>query len=115
MECMSKKYFNAAASRLYYSVFQVIYVWAQRTGQVDQEGKERDIHSRVLLIVDEYCRKHPLTIKFQSRDLKKLRNLRRTADYERDLLNRDDVVPLEGAAEGIRNFFKKEVENVSRQ
>jgi len=112
--CLEGKHFNAAASRLYYSVFQDIYWWAQLIGKLDPNRDKTDVHSKVLLLVKAYCEKHPLSVNFVFRDLQKLLELRRSADYDTDLLNRDDVVPLEGPAESIRIYFKKEAKNVRK-
>lgn len=105
--CMSDKCYNAAASRLYYAVFQVIFLWAQKKKDY-KDNPTKNVHKEMIELVkqtDEHQQK-PFTV----RDLRELKELRRVADYERDMLNKEEIVRHEPLANSMRMWFLKEIQ-----
>jgi uncharacterized protein (UPF0332 family) len=105
--CMSERCYNAAASRLYYSVFQVIFLWAQKKKNY-KDNPVKSIHAEMIGLVNKIVDQQEMP--FTLNDLRELRELRRVADYERDMLNRDEIVRHEPLANIMRMWFLKEIQ-----
>jgi len=105
--CMSEKCYNAAANRLYYSVFQVIFLWAQKKKNY-KDDPEKSIHKEMIELVKKIVEQHEMP--FTLKDLRELRELRRVADYERDMLNKEEIVRHEPLANVMRMWFLQEIQ-----
>lgn len=101
--CLEDGDLNAAASRIYYAVFQAVLGWARaRKGY----SGTQDSHAAMYRYVSNEGRHY----QFYGKRFKLLRGLRETADYAPDTPGESQIKALIADGEQIRKFFLKEAE-----
>lgn len=99
--CLAEGSFNAAANRLYYSVFQAVLMFAVAKRGYVYEGS--GVHSAMTHIVQSQgqARLHYGAV------FRDLLTLRYTADYDSDSPSGDEIKTLLADSEAIRKYYLK--------
>ncbi len=102
-ECLNKGQYDAAASRIYYAVFQAVLNWARV--RKDFGEKQDGVHGAIARLMNEGTSSHQYC-----RAFKKALSLRQKADYDPDPVTMEELVKLLPSCESIIAFYKSKVE-----
>ena len=101
-ECLNKGQYDAAASRIYYAVFQAVLNWVRlKRGFVEQ----KDVHAAITRLMKVGTSSHLYHESFNN-----LRILRVKADYDPEPVEREELEDLLPMCERIIAFYKRQVE-----
>jgi hypothetical protein len=100
--CLADGDMNAAASRLYYAVFQVVYGYALQHRGYRYDGSG-GVHADMARVVDSEINDK----RGSGQVYRKLKGLRETADYDREPADHLVLTEVWPKAERIRNIFIK--------
>jgi len=102
-ECLENGQYDAAASRIYYAVFQAVLNWARAKKGF---GERRDgVHGAIARLMNEGTSSYQYHIAFL-----KARRLREKADYDPDPVTMEELDKLLPSCESIIDFYKSKVE-----
>ena len=107
-ECLNQGHINAAASRLYYAVFQSVKGYAIHKGEMTMDD-DNGVHRTVLNIVYGGGGKG----KYYRRKLNELFQLRVIADYKPEPVNKADLEELLAVAEEMRVYYTRNAGGVA--
>ena len=101
-ECLANSQYDAAASRVYYAVFQAVLNWVRvKKGFV----KQNDVHGAITRLMKVGTSSHLYHESFNN-----LRILRVKADYDPEPVEREELEDLLPTCERIIAFYRKQVE-----
>ena len=103
--CLEQGQVNAAANRLYYSVFQAV-LYFSRNKRPGHEEVKGGVHTRMARVV----KTHGKTAAHSGAIFEDLLALRETADYDKESPEKSDIESLLNDAEKIRKFHLDEAE-----
>ncbi len=94
--CLEADELNAAANRLYYSVFQAVFSSAKKKGYVRKRGQS--VHTNMRRYIKNEAGTYERT--FMS-----LRTLRETADYEPETPSKKSIDDILVKSENMKTYF----------
>lgn len=105
-DCLKQGRFNAAASRLYYGVFQAVLTYArEKKNYVHQAGKtDHAAMANIVWTTGKACGKY-------GRVFNKMMSLRETSDYERETPTLTKINEVLKDSGEIRNYFLEKAAN----
>lgn len=102
-ECLDKKHLNASVSRLYYSVFQSVLLFAREKRNYESKPGN-SVHSDMARTV----RKEGKHGEFYYRMFERLRSMREKADYKPETPREVDLQNIIDDSQKMRDYFLRE-------
>ena len=102
--CLQQGDFNAAANRLYYSVFQAVLYFAKKKLMYVPNRSEGRAHARMAHVAASRGSE------IYGRAFKRLMGLRETADYEAETPAGGMILKISQESDAVRNFFLNEAD-----